>query len=120
MITAVIIDDERGSRSFLKGHLKAFCPDVKIVGEAETVGTGLNLIQLHKPDIIFMDIKIQEQTGYDLIELLKKEQTGPMTYKIIFTSALNESTSKREPIILDYLQKPIDPDELLISLRKAM
>jgi two-component system LytT family response regulator len=120
MVTAVVVDDEKRSRNFLKGHLNAFCPEVKIVGEAESVSSAVKVIQECNPELIFLDIKMPDGTGFDVIEQLRKEdKTGSLKFKIIFTTAFDQYAIKAIKFsALDYLLKPIDPEELVAALRK--
>ncbi len=120
MITAVIVDDEKRSRSFLKGHINTFCPDVEIVGEAESVSTAVKVIQDFNPELVFLDIKMPDGTGFDVIERLRKEdKTESLKFKIIFTTAFDQYAIKAIKFsALDYLLKPVDPEELMAALKK--
>ncbi len=120
MITAVIVDDEKRSRTFLKGHLGTFCPEVNIAGEAESVSSAVKVIQEINPDLIFLDIKMPDGTGFDVIERLRKEdKNDTLKFKIIFTTAFDQYAIKAIKFsALDYLLKPIDPEELVAALKK--
>lgn len=120
MITAVIVDDEKRSRTFLKGHIKTFCPELEIIGEAESVSSAVEVIQDLNPELVFLDIKMPDGTGFDVIERLRKEdKTEQLKFKIIFTTAFDQYAIKAIKFsALDYLLKPIDPEELVTSLKK--
>lgn len=121
MISSVIVDDEKKARAFLKGHLNAFCPDVTIAGEAENVASAVQTIKTINPDLVFLDIKMPDGTGFDVIERLRKEDTkDELKFKIIFTTAFDEYAIKAIKFsALDYLLKPIDPEELVAALKRS-
>lgn len=106
---AVIIDDEAGSRNNLKFLLERFCPQVEVAGWANNVGEGLELIAKEAPDLVFLDIEMPEQDGFQLIEQLPTYDRP----KIIFTTAYEQYAVKAFKVsAADYLLKPIDIDEL--------
>ncbi len=114
MINAVIIDDEKKSRITLCNHLKVYCPEIKILAEADSVKSGVEQITKHQPDIIFLDIQLPDGTGFNLIEQFKE-----ITFRIIFTTAYSQYAIKAFKFsALDYLLKPIDIDELISAVQK--
>lgn len=116
MHTAVIIDDEFDARRILHKYLERYFPEVEIKGEAESVTEGLKLIQKSKPDFVFLDIKMGDGTGFDLIDRL-----NGLVPKVIFTTAFDEFAVKAFRYhALDYLLKPIDPEILIESMNKLM
>lgn len=120
MITAVIVDDEKRARTFLKGHIATFCPDVKIVAEAENVSSAIKVIREHNPELVFLDIKMPDGTGFDVVEKLRGDVDGDnLRFKIIFTTAFDQYAIKAIKFsALDYLLKPIDPEELVAALKR--
>ena len=111
---ALIIDDMENSRATLAHDLKAYCPQVNVVGEADGVKSGLALIAAKKPDVIFLDIEMGDGTGFDLLNQIKE-----VDFQIIFTTALDSFGIKAIKFsALDYLLKPIDPDELVRAVQK--
>lgn len=115
MIRAIIIDDEIRSRETILELLKIYCPDVKVIDQAEDVRSGLVSIRKHKPDLILLDIKMPDGTGFDLIR-----QIDHIGFKLIFITAYEEYAIKAFKFsALDYLLKPIDPEELTIAIEKA-
>ncbi len=112
---AIIIDDEQHSRNALRSSLKLFCTEINVSGEAEGVEDGLRLLQKTSADILFLDIRMKDGTGFDLLEAL-----GETNIKIVFTTAYDEYAIKAFRFgAIDYLLKPIDPDQL-IGLEKKM
>ncbi len=118
MLKVAIIDDEENSRDALKGKLDLFCPEVEVCAEAETVKEGIEAITDHKPDAVFLDIKLAGESGFDILEEIKQlEDVHP---EIIFITAHDEFAIKAIKFsALDYLMKPIDPEELVKAVRKA-
>ncbi|MEM9022944.1 MAG: LytTR family DNA-binding domain-containing protein [Bacteroidota bacterium] len=114
-IKAVIIDDEQKGRDFLKNMLHEFCPQINIVATADGIEEGLEIIQLNEPELIFLDIKMPRGTGFDLLEKL-----GKTNFEVIFTTAHDDFALRAIKFsALDYLLKPIDPDELRAAVKKV-
>lgn len=117
MIRVLIIDDEENSRDTLRGKLDLFCPEVEIAGEAGSVKEGIEAIQSHKPDAVFLDIKLAGESGFDILEEITK--LPGVDPEIVFITAHDEFAIKAIKFsALDYLLKPIDPEELVKSVRK--
>ena len=70
MLRTIIVDDERLNISLLEATLQKYYPELEIIGTAETVNNAFELIINKKPDIIFLDIQLHDQTAFDLIEML--------------------------------------------------
>lgn len=114
MYTAIIIDDIENSRITLADDLKKYCPQIQLIGEAESVETGLNEIINKKPEVVFLDIQLGDGTGFDILEKL-----GKFDFQVIFTTAMDSYGIKAIKFsALDYLLKPIDPDELVAAVNK--
>lgn len=115
MIRAIIVDDEPHIRQTIRKMVIAFCPNVEVIGEANSVETGINAIRNLHPDLIFLDIKLDDGTGFDLLEKL-----SPIDFKVIFITAWDGYAIKAFKFsAVDYLLKPIDPDELRQAVEKA-
>jgi len=114
MINAVIIEDEKKSMEVLQALVSANCPDVNIIGTADSVATGLELIKKVSPNLIFLDIEMADGSGFDLLERL-----GGGNYSVIFTTASDAHALKAIKFsAIDYLLKPIDGDELKVACDK--
>lgn len=114
MVKSLIIDDVERARQSLRADIEDYCPSIEIVGEADGVQTGIEAIERLKPDLVFLDIQMDDGTGFDLLEKI-----GKIDFKIIFTTALNEYAIKAFKFsAVDYLLKPIDPDELQAAVSK--
>lgn len=115
MIKTLIVDDEFQGRSFLEKVIAKLFPGLSIVGKAATVNEALDIIETHQPQLIFLDVMLNNENGFDLLERLDK-----INFEIIFTTAHNEFAVKAFKFnALDYLLKPIDLDELEKAIDKA-
>ncbi|HEV8073403.1 MAG TPA: LytTR family transcriptional regulator DNA-binding domain-containing protein [Opitutaceae bacterium] len=110
---ALLIDDERLARTELRRLLAAF-PDIDVVGEAADAAQARNQLVTLKPDLLFLDVQMPEETGLELLESL--EPPVPM---VIFTTAFDEFAVKAfELNALDYLLKPVDPARLAVAVER--
>jgi two-component system, LytTR family, response regulator len=114
-LNAIIIDDEASARETLSGLIRSYTSDVRIVGEAFSVKSGLEAIQRTSPDVVFLDISMLPHSGFDLLEKLPE-----INFEIIFTTAYDRYALKAIKFsALDYLLKPIDPAELVTAVEKV-
>ncbi|MCD4682403.1 MAG: LytTR family DNA-binding domain-containing protein [Bacteroidales bacterium] len=115
MLRTIIIDDEAHMRQTLEKLVKQFCPNIKLVATADGVKTGVEAIKKYNPDLILLDIKMNDGTGFDLLKQLE-----PVDFKVIFITAYNQYAIKAFKFsALDYLLKPVDPDELAEAVNRA-
>lgn len=114
MIKTILIDDEENARISLRGLLEGFCPEVEVVAEADTVGKGVAAILQHEPDLVFLDIRLNPGSGFDVLQALDN-----IDFEIIFVTAYNEYAIRAIRFsALDYLQKPVDVDELVAAVTR--
>lgn len=112
-MTALIVDDERLARSEMRRLLAAH-PDIEVVGEARNAEEALQLAGELEPELLFLDIQMPGQTGFELLEMLERV---PM---VIFTTAYDEYALKAfEVNAIDYLLKPISPERLAGALGRV-
>ncbi|MEM9846514.1 MAG: LytTR family DNA-binding domain-containing protein [Bacteroidota bacterium] len=108
MLNCLIIDDEKDARDALRILVKKFVPKVKIIGEAEGVKSGLAQIEKTNPQVVFLDINMQDGTGFDLLDQLEE-----VDFHLVFITAYDQYAIKAfKYAALDYLLKPIDLQEL--------
>ena len=118
MITALLIDDDQHLRQGMKSLLERHAPEIRIIGEAESVKTGIEAIENWKPQVVFLDIHLNDGTGYDIIEEVAKKN-GKLNSHIVFITAHEQYALKAFKFsALDYLLKPVDPEELKKSVVK--
>ena len=119
MIKAVLIDDDGNLREGMKMMINLYAPEIQIVGEADSVKSGTELMETSKPDIAFLDILMNDGTGFDILEKLN-EKFGNVNSHIIFITAHEEFAIKAFRFsALDFLLKPVNPDELQSVLKKV-
>ncbi len=114
MIRAIIIDDFLQAQQLLQADLASYCPSVNIVGTADGVISGAKLIKNSSFDLLFLDIELGDGTGFDLLQILPE-----ISFKIIFTTASDQHAIRAFRFsAIDYLLKPIDPEELKSAVDK--
>ena len=113
--TAVIVDDERSNREFISVILADFCPEVKVIGQADGVATGVELLGKINPDILFLDIKMPDGDGFQLLENLESPN-----FQLIFITASDQYAIRSfKYSAVDYLLKPIDPEDMVRAVGRA-
>lgn len=114
-LKAIIVEDEKHSRETLKNLLEKFCEGVEVVGMVNGVKEALEMIPDKNPDVVFLDIELQNGTGFDILTQLPE-----ITFEVIFTTAFDQYAIKAVKFSsLDYLLKPIDLEELQQAVEKA-
>ena len=112
MIKAILIDDDQNLREGMKGMLERFAPNIKIIGEADSVATGIEVMYTLKPQVVFLDIQLNDGTGFDILEQLAAKN-GAIKSNIVFITAHEQYAIKAFRFsALDFLLKPVDPEEL--------
>ena len=113
-LTAVIVEDSRLARNELKELIKLH-KEIELLGEAENVDEGYELIKNTNPDLLFLDINMPEKDGFELLEMLDEV---PLT---VFTTAFDEYAIKSfEYNAFDYLLKPINQKRFSKSIEKVL
>lgn len=120
MIRAAIIEDELQQRVALKEILKLFCPDVSVIAESGSAAEAIGFLPKYAPDLVFLDIRLRDGTGLDILKALEPQQeSGALNFHVIFLTAYHEYAVKAiHYSALDYLLKPIDPDELAEAVNR--
>ena len=112
-IKTLIVDDERLARKALSNLLQEF-ENIEIVGEADSVNSALSLIDSLNPELVFVDIQMPGESGFDLISKLVNLP------EIIFVTAYDEYAVKAfEVNALDYLVKPVSPTRLIEAISRV-
>ena len=115
MVRTVVIDNEQPARKALKNLITKRLDQVELVGEAGTVEEGVRLINTTRPDLVFLDIRLNFGTGFDILNGLSVPQP-----RVIFITAYSEYALKAIKFsALDYLLKPVDPEELALAVDKV-
>jgi two-component system LytT family response regulator len=115
-MTAIIIDDEKRARISLALLLQEYCPNVTVVAECENLPEGVKAIRKHIPDLVLLDIEMPGHSGLELVDFFDEKE---ITFSIVFTTAYNEYAIQAFKLsALDYLLKPINPDELVNAVAR--
>jgi two-component system LytT family response regulator len=105
MIRCILIDDERNALEMMEWLLKTYCPQVEIVDMCTSAQQGIESINQHKPDVIFLDIEMPRMNGFDMLEQFDK-----LFFDVVFCTAYDQFAIKAfKYSALNYLLKPIDP-----------
>ena len=114
ILKALIVDDERLARVNLRKLLLPH-PEIVIAGEASSCEGALDLINLYNPQLIFLDIQLSGETGFDLLEKIDN------SIKIIFVTAYDEYAIRAfEVNAIDYLLKPVNPERLKVAVDRVV
>lgn len=112
---AVLIDDEISNLENLRTLLEKHGPQVTIIATAQNVSDAIDAIEKHLPDLVFLDIQMGKQTGFDVLKLLPTRN-----FEVIFVTAYDQYGIQAVKFAaLDYLLKPIDIEELMNAVNKA-
>jgi two-component system LytT family response regulator len=115
MLKCIIVDDELKSRESLKILIEDFCEGVTVSAICQNVDEAILAINEVNPDIVFLDIQLQRETGFDLLERIRDFQ-----FEVIFTTAYSEYAIKAFKFsAIGYLLKPIDIEELKKAISKV-
>ncbi len=115
MLKALLVDDENKSRESLKILIEDFCSGVEVVAMASTVDEALTALNTTSPNIVFLDIRMNKETGFDFLNRCNK-----IDFQVVFTTAYSEyAIDAIKFSALDYLLKPINIEDLKNAIAKA-
>ena len=121
MIRCILVDDEPKALEMMEWLLKTYCPEVQILAMCHSAEEGIEAINKHHPDVVFLDIEMPRMNGFDMLE-----QFDRLTFDVVFCTAYDQFAIRAfKYSALNYLLKPVDPDDLKatidrISERKAI
>jgi len=108
MIRCILIDDESNSLEMMEWLLKTYCPQVKIEAMCQAAAEGIKAIEQYKPDVVFLDIEMPHMNGFDMLEQFDK-----LNFDVVFCTAYDQFAIKAfKYSALNYLLKPVDPEDL--------
>ncbi|MGV3529547.1 MAG: LytR/AlgR family response regulator transcription factor [Flavisolibacter sp.] len=111
----LVVDEEAPNRENLQELLKKYCPDVTVIGECDSVSTGMSFINKYTPELVLLDIRMQDGTGFDLLQKVRE-----VNFEVIFITAYDHyGIQAIKYAALDYILKPIDLGELQQAMQKA-
>jgi two-component system LytT family response regulator len=113
-IRTIIVDDELHGRLAIKQLLEDYCPEVSVVALANSVNSGIEAIQEHQPDLVFLDISMPSGQGFEILDHFDSKQ-----FKTIFVTAHADHAIRAfEYAAIHYLLKPINIDHLVDSVKR--
>ncbi|MFK7953471.1 MAG: LytR/AlgR family response regulator transcription factor [Ekhidna sp.] len=111
-----LIDDESPMRDNMKALLHKHVPEAQVIGEAEGVVEGLELLSSINPEVLFLDVEMKDGTGFDLIS-----RYGKPDFQVVFVTGHDKYAIKAfKYSAIDYLLKPVDPLELKSAVEKVV
>jgi two-component system LytT family response regulator len=114
-IKAVIVDDEQHSLETTDILVRKYCPGVLVTGLADSPEKGIALIDALKPQLVFLDIAMPRMNGFEMLQYVHFTE-----FDIIFTTAYDAYAIKAFKVnAIDYLLKPIEPEELIRAVDKV-
>ncbi len=114
-IRSIIVDDERQGVESLSHILEATCPEVTLIGTAQTLAGAEQLLRAQQPDLVFLDVQLGTQTVFQLLDRL-----DDISFEIIFVSAHDHAITAIKFMAIDYLLKPIDIKALREAVNRAV
>lgn len=114
MIRCILIDDEKNALEMMEWLLTTYCPDVEILAMCNSAEEGIKAIIQHRPDIVFLDIEMPKMNGFDMLE-----QFDELFFDVVFCTAYDQFAIKAfRYSALNYLLKPVDPDDLRSTIKR--
>ena len=114
MVRCILIDDEKNSLEMMEWLLKTYCPQVKIEAMCNAAADGIEAINKYKPDVVFLDIEMPHMNGFDMLE-----QFDTLFFDVVFCTAYDQFAIRAfKYSALNYLLKPVDPEDLKITIQR--
>ncbi len=108
-LKTILVEDEANSREILRNYLTKYCQNITLLGEAATIKEGLELIEKHQPDLVFLDVEMPFGNAFDLLD-----QVPERNFETVFVTAYNQyAMDALNNHAAYYLMKPINIDELI-------
>ena len=116
MIRAVLVDDEQKALEVLKHKLGTYCPQIEIIGTAKTAAEAYNLITSAHPQLVFMDVAMPNENGFDLLRRLPR-----LDFELIFVTGFDSyAIDAIKFCAIGYVLKPIENEDLIEAVENAM
>lgn len=114
MIKSILIDDEKNSLEMMEWLIGTYCPQVSIVAQCSNAEEGIVTIRQYQPDVVFLDIEMPHMNGFDMLE-----QFDQINFEVVFCTAYDQFALRAfRYSALNYLLKPIDPDDLIETVHR--
>jgi two-component system, LytTR family, response regulator len=116
MIKAVIIDDEIAIQEMNSRLLADYFPEIELVGLADSIKNGVELIRRQNPDLVLLDIELTDGTGFQLLQKLQ-----PYNFKVVFITGFDSFAIKAIKFsAIDYILKPVNETEFQQAVQRAL
>ena len=116
MTKVLIVDDEQKARSILEHYITSFLPAVTEIRQADSADMATEMLKAYDPGIVFLDVEMPHKNGFDFLA----QQVEP-SFDVVFTTAYNQYAIQAIRFsALDYLLKPVDPDELVAAVHRHL
>lgn len=114
-LRTLIVDDEAPIRELISGIIENYCITAEIIATADGVASGMTAIKQYKPDLVLLDVNLNDGTAFDLLQ-----QLDEIKFAIIFITAYEKfAVNAFKFSAVDYIMKPIHIDELTAAINKA-
>lgn len=111
----VLVDDDSTVRENLKTLLSIYSKECEVIAEADGVRSGVECLKKNKPDLLLLDVEMKDGTGFDLLSIY-----GKLDFNFVFVTGHDAYAIKAfKYSAIDYILKPVDPEELLAAIEKA-
>ncbi|MEA3479428.1 MAG: response regulator, partial [Bacteroidota bacterium] len=115
MLRTIIVDDESDAVKFIESIIAEYCPNIEIVGTANSAREGVKLINEKEPDLVFLDVEMPHGSGFDLLSNFPQKN-----FDVIFITAFNHYAIKAIKFsAVDYILKPININEFVEAVKKV-
>ena len=115
-LRALVIDNETDIRESVLSLVTMFCPEISELSSANSVSSGIEKIRIFKPDLVFLDVELGDGTGMSLLSHFTE-----FTFDVIFITAHNKyAVDAFRLSAIDFLLKPINPEELISAVQKVI
>src|SRR5215216_4335890 len=116
MIKALLIDDELKARNVLSHYISSFIPAITELQQADSADAADAILKHFQPDIVFLDVEMPHRNGFDFLAAHPEA-----SFDVVFTTAFNHYAIQAIRFsALDYLLKPVDPDELKAAVERHL
>jgi two-component system, LytTR family, response regulator len=116
-MTALIIDDEPDARDTLKILLNSYCPTVEILGEADSGFAGIEAINKHKPELVFLDVEVGDMSSFEMLDIIGLSN---IDFQIVFSTAHGHyAVNAFRYSAIDFLPKPVQERTLQHTVMRA-
>lgn len=114
-LKAILVEDEEASRITLRNYLAKYCENVDLLGEANNINEGYQLIEKVKPDLVFLDVEMPFGNAFDLLEKFER-----LDFEVVFVTAFSKYALEALNLSAsNYLLKPLDIDQLIEAVGKV-